>query len=55
MKATGMVRKIDELGRFVVPIELRRTMKINVGDELEIYRHGDTIVVQKYEAESCTD
>ena len=38
MKSTGIVRKVDELGRIVLPIELRRTMGIEVKDALEIYR-----------------
>ncbi|HAC1858225.1 TPA_asm: AbrB/MazE/SpoVT family DNA-binding domain-containing protein, partial [Listeria monocytogenes] len=37
MKSTGMVRKIDELGRVVIPIEIRRTMNLNVKDPLEIF------------------
>ena len=38
MKATGIVRKVDELGRVVLPIELRRNLDINEKDALEIYR-----------------
>lgn len=41
MKSTGIVRKVDELGRIVLPIELRRTMGIEVKDALEIYVDGD--------------
>ena len=52
MKATGIVRKIDELGRVVLPIELRRTMNLEVRDPVEIFMDGDTIVLRKYEA-SC--
>ena len=52
MKSTGIVRKVDELGRFVLPIELRRTMTIDVKDALEIYVDGDQIVLKKYEP-SC--
>ena len=52
MKSTGMVRKIDNLGRIVLPIELRRTMNIEVKDALEIYVDGDQIVLKKYEP-SC--
>ena len=40
MKATGIVRKVDELGRIVLPIELRRTLDISEKDALEIYVHG---------------
>lgn len=49
MKATGIVRKVDELGRIVLPIELRRTLDIEVRDPLEIYLDGDRIILQKYE------
>ena len=52
MKATGIVRKVDELGRIVLPIELRRTLDIEERDSLEIYLDGDKIVLQKYET-SC--
>ena len=53
MKATGIVRKVDELGRIVLPIELRRTLDIMERDLLEIYLDGDRIVLQKKE-ENCT-
>ena len=52
MKSTGIVRKVDELGRIVLPIELRRTMNIDVKDAMEIYVDGDQIVLKKYEP-SC--
>ena len=52
MKSTGIVRKVDELGRIELPIELRRTMNIDVKDALEIYVDGDQIVLKKYEP-SC--
>ncbi len=48
MRAIGVVRKIDELGRIVIPIELRRTMGIDDRDALEILTDGETIVLQKY-------
>jgi transcriptional pleiotropic regulator of transition state genes len=48
MKATGIVRKVDELGRVVIPIELRRTYKINIGDPLEIYVDSDKILLKKF-------
>ena len=48
MKSTGVVRKVDELGRIVVPIELRRTLDIAVKDTLEIFVEGDQIVLKKY-------
>ncbi|MDY4975727.1 MAG: AbrB/MazE/SpoVT family DNA-binding domain-containing protein [Clostridia bacterium] len=49
MKSTGIVRKVDELGRVVLPIELRRTLDINVKDALEIYVDGNTVILKKYE------
>lgn len=49
MKSTGIVRKVDELGRIVLPIELRRTLNINEKDSLEIFVDTDKIVLQKYE------
>lgn len=48
-KATGIVRKVDELGRVVIPIELRRTLGIEEGDALEIYVDGEQIIFKKYE------
>ncbi|SIS62308.1 AbrB/MazE/SpoVT family DNA-binding domain-containing protein [Salimicrobium flavidum] len=48
MKSTGIVRKVDELGRVVIPIELRRTLDINEKDALEIYVDDDRIVLKKY-------
>lgn len=52
MKSTGIVRKVDELGRVVLPIELRRTLNIDIKDSLEIYVENDSIVLRKYEP-SC--
>ena len=52
MKSTGIVRKVDELGRIVLPIELRRTLEIAEKDSLEIYVDGGSIVLKKYEP-SC--
>ena len=49
MKATGIVRKVDELGRIVLPIELRRTLGIDVKDPLEIYVDQEKIILKKYE------
>ena len=48
MKATGIVRKVDELGRIVLPIELRRTLDIAIRDPLEIYVDGESILLKKY-------
>ena len=52
MKSTGIVRKVDELGRIVLPVELRRTLDISERDELEIYLDDDRVVMKKYEP-SC--
>ena len=52
MKATGIVRKVDELGRIVLPIELRRTLGIEVRDPIEIYVDEDKILLKKY-APAC--
>jgi transcriptional pleiotropic regulator of transition state genes len=49
MKSTGVVRKVDELGRIVIPIELRRTMCIEEKDALEIYVDAEKIILRKYE------
>lgn len=46
MKSTGIVRKVDELGRIVLPIELRRTLDIAEKDSMEIYIEGDTIILK---------
>jgi transcriptional pleiotropic regulator of transition state genes len=52
MKSTGIVRKVDELGRVVLPIELRRTLDIAERDALEIYVDDTMIVLKKYQP-SC--
>ncbi|NLA87908.1 MAG: AbrB/MazE/SpoVT family DNA-binding domain-containing protein [Clostridiales bacterium] len=49
MKSTGIVRRVDELGRIVLPIELRRTMDIAEKDALEIYVDESSIILTKYE------
>lgn len=48
MKSTGVVRKLDPLGRIVIPMELRKTLNICEGDALEIYTESDTILLKKY-------
>ena len=48
MKSTGIVRKVDELGRIVLPIELRRTLEIDEKDSLEIYVDGNSVILRKY-------
>ena len=49
MKSTGVVRQLDNLGRVVLPIELRRTMDISVKDPLEVFVDGDDISLRKYQ------
>jgi len=49
MKSTGIVRKVDELGRVVLPIELRRNLDIEEKDALEIYVDGNSVILKKYE------
>ncbi|MEY9973138.1 transcriptional pleiotropic regulator of transition state genes [Lysinibacillus sp. RC46] len=49
MKSTGMIRKVDGLGRVVLPKELRNTLGIDNQDPLEIFTDGDKIVIQKYQ------
>ncbi|MEA4994316.1 hypothetical protein SDC9_123037 [bioreactor metagenome] len=52
MKSTGIVRKVDELGRIVLPIEMRRTLDIAEKDALEIYVEGNSVILKKYKP-SC--
>lgn len=49
MKSTGIVRKVDELGRIVLPIELRRNLGIEERDSLEIFIDNNKIILKKYE------
>ncbi len=56
MKATGIVRRIDDLGRIVIPKEIRRTLRVSEGDPMEIYMDGDSVVFKKYDnTESTAD
>lgn len=48
MKSTGMVRKVDELGRIVLPAEIRQSMDIQVKDAVEIFTDENRIILQKY-------
>ena len=48
MKATGILRRIDELGRVVIPKEIRKTMKMREGEELEIFTTEEEVVLKKY-------
>lgn len=52
MKSTGIVRKVDELGRIVVPMELRKTLDIKEKDPIEIFTEGDNIILRKF-SDSC--
>ena len=55
MKSTGIVRRIDDLGRIVIPKELRRTFNIADGDPMEIFVDGNRIVLRKYHPDgSCS-
>lgn len=49
MKSTGVVRKVDELGRIVLPIEIRKTLDIQQKDAIEIFIDEDKIILQKYQ------
>lgn len=53
MKSTGVVRKVDELGRIVLPKELRTVLNINEKDSIEIFTDDDKIILQKYQP-ACT-
>ncbi len=52
MKSTGIVRKVDEVGRFVLPIETRRILGLEEKSEIEIFVENDTVVLKKYHS-SC--
>jgi len=49
MKATGIVRRIDDLGRVVIPKEIRRTLQIHEGDPLELFMQGRAVCFKKYD------
>ena len=50
MKATGIVRGMDHLGRVVIPVELRRTLRISEGDPIEFLVDGNSVVIRKFNA-----
>ena len=52
MRSLGIVRKLDKLGRFVIPRETRRVFNLNEGDPIEMFTDGDTIILKKY-AQGC--
>ena len=49
MKATGIVRRLDDLGRIVLPIELRRTLNLEIKDPVEIFTENDCVILKKFE------
>lgn len=49
MKSTGIIRRVDELGRVVIPIEIRNQFNINEKDPIEIYVEGSSIILKKFE------
>jgi transcriptional pleiotropic regulator of transition state genes len=49
MKSTGVTRPVDELGRIVIPKELRTNLNINIGDRVEIFTEGKDIILRKFE------
>lgn len=49
MRATGVIRRVDDLGRIVIPKEIRQTLKIREGDPLEIWLDGSAICLKKYD------
>lgn len=49
MKATGIVRKLDTLGRIVIPMELRKIFDLDIGDPIEIFVEGSDIILRKYQ------
>ena len=51
MNATGIVRKVDELGRVVIPKEIRKRFKMRTGDDVEIFIHGRMVCIAKYDPE----
>lgn len=53
MKSTGIVRKVDQLGRIVTPIELRRALGVSVGDAMEIFMDDDRIILRKYQTQKA--
>lgn len=51
MKSTGIVRKVDQLGRLVIPMELRKTMEIEEGMPMEIFVNGNEVIFRKYQVD----
>lgn len=55
MKSTGIIRKVDELGRIVIPIEIRRTLGIDVKDAMEILVDDEKVVLKKHKSQMTCD
>ena len=55
MRATGIVRRIDDLGRVVIPREIRRSLGIREGDALEIYTEKNQVIFQRYMPQYSAD
>ena len=53
MKSTGIIRKIDPLGRITLPKELRKILKLDIGTPMEIFVEGDQIITKKYHAQKA--
>ncbi|OLR25263.1 AbrB/MazE/SpoVT family DNA-binding domain-containing protein, partial [Bacillus cereus] len=53
MKSTGIVRKIDQLGRIVIPRETRRTLDIHEKDAIEVFVEEESIILQKYKSDGA--
>lgn len=53
MKSTGIVRRIDDLGRVCIPKEIRKRLKINDLDPVEIFMNGDQVILKKYNENTC--
>lgn len=54
-KSTGIIRRVDDLGRIVIPIEMRKILKIDIGSALEISVRGTSIILNKYQEVSCNN
>ncbi len=52
-KSTGIIRNVDELGRIVLPVELRRNLHIEIGTPIEIFTEGKKVILRKYETKLC--